>query len=414
MLLTEISFFIFFSPDGQQLASCREVSAYVLSTLGHHSAVAPAQQTSGYSEYTQDYHKQAPSRPGNMMEHVDITGEGSKQYSPRINGSTFVQSEEQNFSQRNVSAETVGRVEESSSRKDHNLAIQNTPVKCSKCNINFSNRSTFMAHLTVHHAQKVKKTSVAKSIADGVIITNGKYECQICHKVFNERNRYTGHVGVHVRKSAKKLQDSSDQTSIASKADFSAYETFNDKFEEGTKVDAAVENLDTLVSDQKENNVNAIPRLIPGSSSPSGENDLASSHGEGLLNTLDTVSVKGEVEFSADNQKLENITGFGEFPMEYIQSPKFSFETGQDANSAIDAPIELGLDATVLQQEIDPPGQFEWDPVLSKMGSSSQLFVCVWCNTEFSHDGLDPDLQADSVGFMCPVCKSKISGQIDI
>lgn len=36
--------------------------------------------------------------------------------------------------------------------------------------------------------------------------------------------------------------------------------------------------------------------------------------------------------------------------------------------------------------------------------------VCVWCGVEFNYDAVDSEIQPDSVGFMCPACKSKISG----
>lgn len=38
---------------------------------------------------------------------------------------------------------------------------------------------------------------------------------------------------------------------------------------------------------------------------------------------------------------------------------------------------------------------------------------CVWCGLEFSHEATDSDVQSDSVGFMCPTCKVKISGQLN-
>jgi len=380
----------YISPEGQQFASCREVSAHMLSNRMHCPVVGTAQQPSG-----------------NLTSPV----------------------------------ETVVKVEDNS-RKDHCVTASDTSIKCSKCELKFSDLSNFMAHSTVHHAQKVKKTSTSKSIVDGVIIANGKYECQICHKVFNERNRYTGHVGVHVR-NAKRLHDPPSEISSASKADIHPPETFGNKLIDDTNVDFTMTtsvtkpcdqqeqngnmalgkddaNIDSTMAtsitkpcDQQEQNGNMFSETKPDSSSPSGENDFTSSRDEGILSTLD-ISTKDEIDFNSETQKLDSLKGFEEFQMEYTHSPKFAFQTGQDTDSVIDAQIDLGLDAGVLQQEIDPPGQFEWESVLSKIENSSQVFVCVWCNSEFTHDGLDEELQADNVGFICSHCKNKISGQVDI
>lgn len=39
--------------------------------------------------------------------------------------------------------------------------------------------------------------------------------------------------------------------------------------------------------------------------------------------------------------------------------------------------------------------------------------VCVWCGVEFSHEIADVEPQPDSVGFMCPACRAKISKQFN-
>ncbi|KAG5104494.1 hypothetical protein JHK82_041464 [Glycine max] len=40
--------------------------------------------------------------------------------------------------------------------------------------------------------------------------------------------------------------------------------------------------------------------------------------------------------------------------------------------------------------------------------------VCVWCGIEFDHDAVNSEIQPDSVGFMCPASKAKISGQVNV
>jgi hypothetical protein len=38
--------------------------------------------------------------------------------------------------------------------------------------------------------------------------------------------------------------------------------------------------------------------------------------------------------------------------------------------------------------------------------------ACVWCGVQFNQDAVNSEIQSDSVGFMCPVYKAKIYGQI--
>ncbi|BAF25363.1 Os09g0473300 [Oryza sativa Japonica Group] len=63
-----------------------------------------------------------------------------------------------------------------------------------------------------------------------------------------------------------------------------------------------------------------------------------------------------------------------------------------------------------------PPVQLGWDMSMSKMvgGCVLQSSMCVWCNTQFQHFGTVADQQADSLGFICPACKEKISGHLSM
>lgn len=65
-----------------------------------------------------------------------------------------------------------------------------------------------------------------------------------------------------------------------------------------------------------------------------------------------------------------------------------------------------------MEREYASSVQFESEEVMLNMGGRHQLTtVCVWCGVEFNHEAVDAELQPDSVGFMCPTCKAKISGQ---
>ncbi|XP_068639049.1 uncharacterized protein [Aristolochia californica] len=121
--------------------------------------------------------------------------------------------------------------------------------------------------------------------------------------------------------------------------------------------------------------------------------------------TVDLLQNKGEDEFGGVGQRLDSMP-FEELRLEDIGPSKFGFEVGQDSNS---------LPGPELGQELDSSVQFEWEADMGKMVEPQQLTsICVWCRVEFKHEGVNVENQSDSVGFMCPTCKAKISGQLTI
>lgn len=79
-------------------------------------------------------------------------------------------------------------------------------LKCHKCSMTFDGKNDLVHHLISSHQSMANRCKQGTSIADGVIIKDGKYECQFCHKIFDERHRYNGHIGVHVRDYAKSVE----------------------------------------------------------------------------------------------------------------------------------------------------------------------------------------------------------------
>lgn len=119
-----------------------------------------------------------------------------------------------------------------------------------------------------------------------------------------------------------------------------------------------------------------------------------------------------EDEFSRVEQRLESVTGFEELKLDEIEHLKFNFETGQESLTLQEVPLELANDAGI-QGPYNSSVQFESGEVLFNMGHANRLTtVCVWCGVEFNHEGLNSEVQSDSVGYMCPSCKAKISGQL--
>lgn len=77
-------------------------------------------------------------------------------------------------------------------------------------------------------------------------------------------------------------------------------------------------------------------------------------------------------------------------------------------------PIEL--EGTVeIEGAFGSSVHFGSEEVMLNMTGRDQLTsACVWCGVQFNHDALDSEIQSDSVGFMCPTCKLKISGEPNV
>lgn len=106
--------------------------------------------------------------------------------------------------------------------------------------------------------------------------------------------------------------------------------------------------------------------------------------------------------------------GFQEFGLDEIGTIEYDFASGRDSFSLPDAQTVL-VNNTVMEGTYASSVQIESQEVMLNMDSRSQLTtVCVWCGIEFNHDAVNSEIQPDSVGFMCPACKAKISDQINV
>lgn len=117
----------------------------------------------------------------------------------------------------------------------------------------------------------------------------------------------------------------------------------------------------------------------------------------------------------SEDERLENVSGYGELRLDEIEQLKFNFGAGQESLAAPVVAIDLaGNESIEGAYDCDCAVQFESEEVMLNMRDRTQLTtVCVWCGTEFSHEAVDPETQSDSVGYMCPSCKAKISGQLN-
>ena len=128
--------------------------------------------------------------------------------------------------------------------------------------------------------------------------------------------------------------------------------------------------------------------------------------------TYNAISDKGEDEICCVDQKLQNTTGF--VKLDEIESLEFGFVTEQGPLSFPEVHVGLENGAT-MEDGFDSSIDFEPKEVMLSMAGRHQLTTeCVWCRVEFSHEAVESQLQSDSVGLMCPTCKSKISGQVNV
>ncbi|KAJ0077833.1 hypothetical protein Patl1_36958 [Pistacia atlantica] len=131
----------------------------------------------------------------------------------------------------------------------------------------------------------------------------------------------------------------------------------------------------------------------------------------GGLPTSNTISNKGEGEPCRVDQRQDNVSGFEELSLDEIEHLKFNLGTGQESLSLAEVPIQMVSDAG-MEGSYSSSVPFESEVLLNMAGR--HITTCVWCGMEFSHEAVDSELQSDSVGYMCPTCKAKVSGQLSV
>ncbi|KAH9658032.1 methyl-CpG-binding domain-containing protein 8 [Citrus sinensis] len=135
---------------------------------------------------------------------------------------------------------------------------------------------------------------------------------------------------------------------------------------------------------------------------------LEPSHG---FPTTNAVSNKVEDEAHRIEQRHPNVTGFDDLRLDEIESMKSSFGTGQESGPLPEAPIQMSNNAG-MDGSYGSSTQVESEVLLNSTSGHHLTTLCVWCGMEFSHEVVDSEMQPDSVGYMCPTCKAKISGQL--
>ncbi|KAG0482845.1 hypothetical protein HPP92_010929 [Vanilla planifolia] len=177
------------SPNGHQFVSCKEVSSYILSLHGTLPSVTIQEDEIATSSDKLTYGSNA-----GKIHHVISNGSSS-------------------FS----SATPLSYVSENHQKQPEGTSCYNAiPISYISC-------GTENQHLFPSPRGYAKRRKRGKTIADGVIIRDGKYECQICHRTFTERHRYNGHVGAHVRYQGLNLEALANGSSTGKGTDQSSW-----------------------------------------------------------------------------------------------------------------------------------------------------------------------------------------------
>lgn len=107
-------------------------------------------------------------------------------------------------------------------------------------------------------------------------------------------------------------------------------------------------------------------------------------------------------------QKIVSVTGPEELRLDEVGPMN-----GQGFQSLPDVSKDSAINATV-QEGFNSFVNLESEAAMLDMSSRHQIAtVCVWCRSEFYHEAIDLEALSDSIGFMCPTCKAKISGHLD-
>ncbi|KAG9135355.1 hypothetical protein Leryth_007135 [Lithospermum erythrorhizon] len=101
---------------------------------------------------------------------------------------------------------------------------------------------------------------------------------------------------------------------------------------------------------------------------------------------------KGESGFFNDDTKLQNVTGFEELGLDDLEP--FDMANGSEMAEEPSSMIVFNSEEMSLNMDDGHP----------------LTTLCVWCRSEFRLEHIDSEAQSDTIGYMCPTCKDKISG----
>ncbi|PRQ24375.1 putative transcription factor C2H2 family [Rosa chinensis] len=127
------------------------------------------------------------------------------------------------------------------------------------------------------------------------------------------------------------------------------------------------------------------------------------------LPTSNAILQKGDEHLIGVGQSGDHVMDLEDLQQHEIEHLKHGSAAGQESFILEEVPIDM-TNSSEMQKPVGSSVQFEPEEVMLNMAGSNQLTTaCIWCGVDFKHEAVDYDVQPDSVGFMCPVCKAKIS-----
>ncbi|KZV17768.1 hypothetical protein F511_01577 [Dorcoceras hygrometricum] len=127
--------------------------------------------------------------------------------------------------------------------------------------------------------------------------------------------------------------------------------------------------------------------------------------------SMDSMSNKVEHDFSLVGQKLGNATEFEELRFDDLEPFKYGFMNGEELQSLSGSSMNIGNIAGIVG--FNPSVTFGTEDITFNAIDANQLTtVCVWCRAEFKLDSVESEGPSESIGYMCPTCKDKISGHL--
>ncbi|XP_073045633.1 uncharacterized protein [Primulina eburnea] len=129
--------------------------------------------------------------------------------------------------------------------------------------------------------------------------------------------------------------------------------------------------------------------------------------------SLDSMSNKVEHEFSLAGQKLGNATEFEELRFDDLEPFKYGFMNGEELQSFSGSSMNLGNIAGIVDGFNSSVTFGSEDVTFNALDANQLTTVCVWCRAEFKLDSVESEAPSESIGYMCPTCKDKISGHLD-
>lgn len=154
-------------------------------------------------------------------------------------------------------------------------------------------------------------------------------------------------------------------------------------------------------------------RTTEGNIQHGGLVDSSSSQGQSTASfqAFDFLSDKGGNNMYPRNEKFD-MSSFEGLGSASVEPMEFSFLTTQDSNPQLEDPKMLASYNGEMDQGFGSSVWHQKGTSLPNMiGAQVVTTLCVWCGNEFHQDSLSCEVQAGSIGYLCPACKARMSGQ---